>query len=67
MAYRTFEESKRLQNELDQYRVYCKCGHSIYIYPFEHINKKLCTHCNNFVYVNDREEFKDKLRKEMKK
>nr|DAE91238.1 MAG TPA: alpha-aminoadipate carrier protein [Caudoviricetes sp.] len=41
----------------------CRCGHSVVIYPFEKRIKKLCSWCGEYVYINEREEFKDKLMK----
>jgi len=37
----------------------CKCGHSVIIFPNE--KYKLCNWCNNNVYKDKKEEFKDKL------
>jgi hypothetical protein len=31
------------------------------IFPFEHRNKKLCTHCGKYVYKDKKEEFKERL------
>lgn len=53
----------KLLEEKSKYKYYCKCGHSMYIFPMEHVNKKICSWCKNYVYVNKKEEFKDKLRK----
>lgn len=54
-------------NEACKYKVYCKCGHSMVIYPFEHIDKKICSWCGHYVYKNDLVKFKDLLNKERKK
>jgi len=44
----------------------CKCGHSVVIYPFEHKSKKICKWCGEYVYVNKKEEFKDRMRGKLK-
>ena len=46
-----------------KYKHMCRCGHSVVIYPFEKRIKKLCSWCGEYVYINEREEFKDKLMK----
>lgn len=53
--------SLRLDNERSKYKVYCKCGHSIIIYPFEKKDKKICSWCGYYVYKNKKLEFIDKL------
>lgn len=50
---------------LKDYKTICKCGHRMLI-PY-HIDKMICSWCGNYVYRNKRVEFKDKLKKEMKK
>ena len=52
----------KLIDEKNKYRIKCKCGHVIYIYPFEKRNKKICSWCRNYVYLNDREEFKERVK-----
>lgn len=42
-----------------QFKVKCRCGHSVLISPVN--NKKLCTHCGNYVYRDKKEEFMEKL------
>ena len=56
-------DQKSLLEEKSKYKYYCKCGHNAYIYPFEKVNKKICSWCGNYIYVNKKEEFKDNLRK----
>lgn len=51
----------KVLKERSKFRIYCKCGHSIVILPFEHKTKKLCSHCGNYVYINKQEEFKERL------
>lgn len=53
--------SEKISEERIKYRIYCSCGHSMIIFPFEHRNKKVCTHCGKYVYTNKQEEFKERL------
>lgn len=51
---------KKLDEE-EKYKCRCKCGHSVVIYPSEKKLKKICNWCGNYVYVNKKEEFKEKI------
>lgn len=62
MYTNSMKGTKRLMEEVSKYKYYCKCGHSIVIYPFEKRNKKICHWCGSYVYVDKKEEFKDKMR-----
>ena len=62
-----FEDDVKLENEKSKFKYRCKCGHTVSIYPFEHRVSKICSWCGNLVFINKKEEFKYKLRKEMKK
>lgn len=57
-------DDKKFQVATD-YTYKCECGHSVVIYPFEHIEKKLCTHCGHYVY-NEKGEFKKNVKKALK-
>ena len=57
------KEQYKLDEERAKYRVYCKCGHSIIIYPFEKRKKKICTNCGYYVYLNKKVEFMEKIKK----
>lgn len=48
---------------LAQYKIKCKCGHSILMKN----NKIICSYCGNYVYKNKKIEFMDKLKGELKK
>lgn len=52
---------KKLVDERTRFRIYCDCGHSMIIFPFEHKKKKLCRYCGRYAYINKQEEFKDRL------
>lgn len=58
-------EDTKLESERAKY--YCKCGHSLTIYPMEKRIKKLCSWCGHYVYINKRVEFIDKLKKMLDK
>ena len=51
-------------NELAKFKVKCKCGHIKII-----INRPyaICEYCGRKVYRSKKDEFKDKLEKEIKK
>lgn len=53
--------NKKIMEERYRFKIYCKCGHSLVIFPFEHKNKKICSYCGNYVYTNKHEEFKERL------
>ena len=57
----TNRELKKRTDEISKYSYRCKCGHSVVIYPFERRIKKLCSWCGEYVYINEREKFKDRL------
>lgn len=46
------------------YKVRCKCSHSVFM-PYG-VDKKICSHCGNYVYRNKECEFKEKLLKKLK-
>lgn len=43
----------------------CRCGHRIIM--TSKVDKTICSWCGNWVYKNKKDEFKDKLRKELRK
>lgn len=53
--------SKKILSEREKFKIYCSCGHSMVIFPFEKKNKKLCRYCGKYVYINKQEEFKERL------
>lgn len=44
---------------LSNYKVKCKCGHTIVMVRRK---KVLCSHCGYYVYKNKQEEFRDKMK-----
>lgn len=63
IRYRKFKDD---YNTYENYeRVYCRnCGHSIW---FKRNHQIACSWCGALVYPSKREEFKNKLKREMRK
>lgn len=49
-----------LESVLSNYKVKCKCGHTLVIISKP---KVVCSHCGKYVYKNKQEEFKDRMRR----
>ena len=60
----TTKEDTRYFNERAKHKVKCKCGHSIAMKPT--LNKILCRWCGNYVYKEQKDEFKDALLRKLK-
>ena len=58
----SFIEDSNLMNVLANFKIKCKCGHTMYF--VSNREKIICNHCGNYVYKNKKLEFKDKLSKE---
>lgn len=61
------KDDTKLFNEYVKHVHKCSCGHSVKIYPMEHITRKICTYCGKYVYINKKEEFKDRLKERLRK
>ena len=61
----TWEEFKRRSDSIQSITYACKCGHRMVIPA--NVDKLICKWCGNWVYRNKKDEFKDKLGKELKK
>lgn len=60
-----FKEMTKRNSELSKVTIKCDCGHSVTI-----INKHkrlICSWCGRYVYLDPKDEFKDKLERSMKK
>lgn len=58
--YLSLNDIEKLCEEKTEATVYCKhCGHSMNI--SKKIGKRICSHCGNYAFVNDKEEFKYRL------
>lgn len=68
MTNRRFRDSDagKLQEERDKYKYKCSCGHTVYILPFEHRKKKVCSWCGYYVYTSKEAEFKDRMKQRLK-
>ena len=57
-------ELSQFQDNMAEFKHKCTCGHIVYLskkHP-----KRLCTWCKNIVYLDKQEEFKEKLKKQLK-
>lgn len=59
------EYFKKLMREKQKITYDCKCGHRVTIPAF--LNRRICSWCGNWVYKNQKDKFKENLRKEFKK
>jgi hypothetical protein len=57
-------DTKRLRMYTDN-RVKCKCGHSHFMPVF--LSYKICDWCGNIVFRNENEEFKYKLKRQIRR
>ena len=53
-----------LMDKLNKYRVKCKCGHTLTLISRKY---EICTWCGRKVYRSKKDEFLDKLKKEIRK
>lgn len=60
----TDKEYKRMTDEYDKVKYRCKCGHRVVIKYNE--TKKICSWCQNYVFKNDQEEFKYRMKERIK-
>lgn len=51
------DEVEKKYRALTKFRKKCKCGHSVYVLG----DYKLCTYCGNYIFKDDRTEFKYRL------
>lgn len=61
----TFKDDTKLMNDISNSTVKCKCGHSMLIPNY--LSKRLCTWCHRWVYRNKKEEFKEKIKVQLRK
>lgn len=62
-----FKKDRKLQEAYTDNTVKCKnCGHSIVFLFFEQKEKKICNWCGHVVYANNKIEFKEKLKKQLR-
>lgn len=62
-----YDTSKEAEKERTKYKVKCKrCDHVIVFTPNNKKNKIICNVCGYYVYKNDREEFKELMKRKLK-
>lgn len=49
-------KTEKLRSFVTDNIVICKCGHSVFLPDKDPV--KICSHCNNLVFKNDKEKFK---------
>ena len=50
--------------KINPYKVKCKCGYTL---GFIYNKPQICPGCNNYVYPDKKQEFREKLMKEIRK
>lgn len=63
--YSKFSEVNRYASEMNKYKVKCKCGHKMTL--INSVDKVICDWCGNYVYKNKKLEFRERMRKCLKK
>lgn len=62
------KEDSKLEHEKRRMKIKCPyCGTRIHFYAFEDKTKQLCDICGRYVFKNKQEEFKYRLKENMKK
>lgn len=56
----TIEEYDRMQDEYDKVKYKCKCGHKVVIPNW--VDKQVCGWCGKYVFKNEKDEFKYRMR-----
>lgn len=60
------KKEKEKAEAYSKIRRYCEyCGHTVYV-P-KQFKKTICNYCGHTVYYDEKEKFKDKLQREMRK
>lgn len=54
-----------LDSYYSNYKVKCECGHSIFM-PYGTV-KRICNYCGKYVYESKRIEFKEKMKKQLRR
>ena len=60
----TDKEYQRLTEEYDKVKYKCRCGHRVVIKHNQ--TKAICSWCQNYVFKNNQEEFKYRLKEKIK-
>ena len=63
---RMINQENRKADGLKAIKRYCECcGHTNYVPRY--LKKIICSYCGHTVYYDEKEKFKDKLQRELKK
>lgn len=60
----TVKEYKRMTEEYNKVKYTCKCGHRVIIPKW--INKQVCSWCGYYVFKNNQEEFRYRVKEKIK-
>ena len=61
----SLKTDKKLYETIQDLTVKCKCGHSIFMPVY--LKNTICSHCKKLVFRNNKEEFKYKMERMLKK
>lgn len=59
-----FKNEIKRAKDIAKYRIKCKCSHVVIM---TNLDRKICTHCGNWIYKNKQIEFKYKMQEHLKK
>ena len=58
--YLSYKEIEKLRTSITENKIYCKhCGHGVSM--SKKTTKVICSWCGNYIFKNDREEFKYRI------
>lgn len=61
----TTKEYNRMSDEYDKVKFMCKCGHKVIIPKW--VDKQICSWCGQYVFKDEKEEFKYRIQEKMNK
>lgn len=56
---------QRITDEYSKVKYKCSCGHKVIIPAW--VDKQICSWCNNYVYKNKQDEFKDRVKEKLRR
>lgn len=59
------DDFDKYAHNMARFRVKCKCGSNVYLSKMH--PKRICKFCRNMVYLDKKEEFKERLINQLKK
>lgn len=62
---KSFNDIQKYADNMAKYKHKCKCGHTVYLSKAH--PKKLCNWCGKMNFLNEKEEFKEKIKNELRK